>query len=84
MKKATGAEVLAMLIPTGGWVINADDFDSIRYDEGIKPISKKQFEAAFDEVQNWKITQDAIQAQAKAELLNRLGITAEEAQLLLS
>ena len=36
---ATGGDVLQLLIPTGGCVIQADDFDSIRYDNGVKPIS---------------------------------------------
>ena len=80
---ATGGNVLEMLIPQGGWVIIADDFDSIRYDEGVTPITKKQFTDGFAQYDAWKAGQDANKANAKEELLNRLGITAEEAQLLI-
>lgn len=80
---ATGGEVLSMLIPTGGWVIYGDDFDSIIYDEGVKPITKKQFTDGFAAFDAWKAEQDAAKASAKSALLNRLGITAEEAALLL-
>ncbi len=80
---AKGGEVLSMLIPTGGWVITADDFDSIRYDEGVTPITKKEFEAGFAKYDAWKEAQDAAKANEKAAILERLGITAEEATLLL-
>ena len=81
---AIGADVLTMLIPTGGWIITGDDFESIRYDEGVKPITKKQFTDGFAKYDAWKAEQDKAKAVAKAALLERLGITEEEAQLLLS
>jgi len=81
---AKGSEVLEMLIPTGGWVIIENDFDSIRYDEGVKPITKKEFEAGFAKVDAWKSQQESIKSQAKIELLERLGITEDEAKLLLA
>ena len=81
---AKAGEVLEMLIPTGGWVITGDNFSSIRYDEGVTPITKKQFDDGFAQVDAWKAEKDAEKATAKAELLTRLGITAEEAALLLS
>jgi hypothetical protein len=81
---AKGGEVLSMLIPTGGWVITADDFDSIRYDEGVTPITKKQFTDGFAAFDAWKAQQDQVKANEKAALFERLGITAEEAALLLS
>lgn len=80
----TGGDVLSMLIPTGGWVIYGNDFDSIRYDEGVEPITKEQFDAGFAKYDAYKAKQDAIQAATKAALLDRLGITEDEAQLLLS
>lgn len=86
----TGGDVLQLLIPTGGWVIQANDFDSIRYDDGVKPITKKQFEDGFTQYDALKIEQEAkrqAEAEAKAAqrqaLLNRLGITEEEARILL-
>jgi hypothetical protein len=80
---AQGGDVLSMLIPTGGWVISGDDFNSIAYDEGVKPITKKQFEDGFPAFDAWKAQQDTEKATTKAALLTRLGITAEEAALLL-
>ena len=79
---ATGAEVLNMLIPTGGWVITGDEYEGIEFIEAT-PITKKQFTDGFAQYDAWKAEQDAAQAQAKADLLERLGITADEAKLLL-
>jgi len=81
---AIGADVLDMLIPTGGWVIYGDDFDSIIYNDGVKPITKKQFTDGFAEFDAWKAEQDAAQRAAKSALLAKLGITADEAKLLLA
>ncbi len=81
---AKSREVLEMLLPNGGWVIYGDDFDSIRYDDGVNPISKKQFVDGFAQYDAWKAEQDATQAATKAALLERLGITEDEAKLLLS
>jgi len=80
---AKGGEVLSMLIPTGGWVITADDFDSIVYDEGVTPVTKKQFTDGFAQFDAWKTQQDETKANEKAAILKRLGITADEAALLL-
>lgn len=80
---ATGAEVLEMLIPTGGWVITGDNWEGVEFYEA-KPITKKQFEDGFSKYDNLKAKMDLDKATAKAALLNKLGITAEEAALLLS
>lgn len=81
---ASGGDVLEMLIPTGGWVIYGDDFDSIIYDEGVSPITKKQFTDGFAQYDAWKAQKEATQAATKTALLDRLGITEDEAKLLLS
>jgi len=81
---ATGGEVLQMLIPNGGWVIYGDDFDSIIYDEGVTPITKKQFTDGFPAYDSWKAQQDQAKAATKSALLERLGLTADEVALLLS
>ena len=80
---ATGDQVLSMLIPTGGWVMYGEDFESIIYDEGVKPVTKKQFDDGFPAYDVWKAQQDADKAATKAALLERLGLTADEAALLL-
>ena len=43
---ATGTDVLAMLIPSGGWVIAGNNFENIQFIEAT-PITKAQFEAGF-------------------------------------
>jgi hypothetical protein len=80
---ATGAQVLTMLIPTGGWVISGDDYKDIQFIEA-DAITKKEFEAGFAQYDAWKEAAEAAKASAKAALLDRLGITADEAKLLLS
>jgi hypothetical protein len=81
---AKGGDVLEMLIPTGGWVIVGDDFDSIRYDEGVTPITKKQFDDGFAAYDSWKAAKQAEIQTRKTAILDRLGITSEEASILLS
>ena len=80
---ATGSEVLSMLIPTGGWVITGNDWDGVKFIEA-KPITKAQYTAGFAEYDAWKAAQEAQAATDKAALLTKLGITADEAKLLLS
>jgi len=80
---ATASDVLEMLIPNGGWICTGQDYEGIEFLQ-CEPITKAQFEAGFAAYDAWKSEQDLAKAAEKAALLNRLGITAEEAQLLLS
>ena len=80
---ATGAQVLQMLIPAGGWAIAGNDYENITFVEAT-PITKAEFEAGFAQYDAWKAEQDAAKAAQKAALLDRLGITQEEARLLLT
>ena len=79
----TGSNVLEYLLPNGGWIITGNDYEGIQFLE-CEPITKAQFEAGFAQYDAWKAQQDATKAADKAALLARLGITAEEATLLLS
>lgn len=79
----TGTDVLTMLIPNGGWAITGNDYEGIQF-INCEPITKAQFDAGFEAYDAWKAQQDATKAAEKAALLDRLGITAEEAKLLLS
>jgi hypothetical protein len=76
-------EVLGMLIPQGGWVLTGEGYENIEFLE-CDPITKEQFEAGFDEFDAMKAAQDSQQVAAKQAILDRLGLTAEEAALLLS
>ena len=80
---AKGSEVLTMLIPNGGWIIVGEDYEGIQFLE-CEPITQAQFEAGFAQYDAWKAEQDAQAAADKAALLTKIGITAEEAKLLLS
>jgi hypothetical protein len=84
---ANGGDVLSMLIPTGGWVIVGDDFDSIRYDEGVSPITKKQFDDGFKAYDAWKQAQENNAIKAKEAALAKLatlGLTKEDITALLA
>jgi len=80
---ATGGEVLSMLLPNGGWYISGDDYEGIQFLE-CEPITKAQFEAGFAQVDAFKAEQEAKAEAAKAALLAKLGITADELKTLLS
>ena len=80
---ATGGQVLSYLIPNGGWVIYGDDYETIQFLE-CEPITKAEFEAGFAQYDSWKTEQDAIKAAAKLAVLERLGISQAEANLLLN
>jgi hypothetical protein len=80
---ATGSDVLNMLIPNGGWVISGDQFEGIQFIE-CDPITEEQFLAGFAKVDKFMANQVKAQQTAKAALLTKLGITADEATLLLS
>lgn len=80
---AKAADVLNHLIPTGGWTIEGEDFASIVYDEGVTPITKKQFTDTFAVVDSLNATKAEEAAAKKAAILERLNITEEEARILL-
>ena len=79
----TGSNVLEYLLPNGGWIITGNDYEGIQFLE-CEPITKAEFEAGFAQYDAWKAEQDAAVAADKASLLTKLGITADEAKLLLS
>lgn len=81
---ATPVEVLNMLCPDAEWTMTDDNWDTIIWNNGKAPITKKQFEEGFADYDAWIIQQDVSQASAKSALLDKLGITADEAKLLLS
>ena len=80
---AKSREVLSMLIPEGGYILEGEEFEGIEFLE-CKPITKAQWQAGFAQYDAWKVEQDSKAAADKAALLAKLGITADEAKLLLS
>lgn len=82
---ASGSEVLKYLRPAGGWVITADDFDSIRYDKGIEPLTKKEFDDGFAlaDIAKAEAEADAATKKAAAEAkLTALGLTTDDLKAL--
>jgi len=79
---ATSIEVLGMLIPNGGYVQTGTDYEGIEFID-CDPITKKQYTDGFAQFDAWKAQQDANKAAAKSDLLAKLGITEDEARLLL-
>lgn len=78
-----GADVLQFLIPTGGWIIEGNDYEGINFLE-CEAITKDQFEAGFAQYETHKANAALKKAADKAALLTKLGITDDEAKLLLS
>ena len=77
------AEVLKMLRPEGGWAYLGEDYEGIQFIE-CEPLTIKEFEDGLKKVDAWKEAQEADRAAAKNAILDRLGITEEEAKLILS
>ena len=78
------SEVLAMLRPEGGWVVTDDNFDTVVFDKGVTPVTKTEFEIGSAKYDDWKNKVESDKATEKAALLKKLGITDNEAKLLLS
>jgi hypothetical protein len=81
---AKPGEVLGMLCAGIEVAISGDKYEDIDWFGKSPAITKKQYEDGFAQFEAWKAKQEADNALAKAALLDRLGITAEEAKLLLS
>jgi hypothetical protein len=80
---ANAGQVLSMLCPNVEWTIIGDDFDSIIWNDGVAPITKKQFTDGFAQFDAWQAKQEADKSAARQAILDRLGITEDEAALIL-
>jgi len=77
------SDVLEFLIPAGGWAVSGDTWEGVEFIEAT-PITKAQFDKGVADYDGWKAEQDAKATADKAALLAKLGISADEAKLLLS
>jgi hypothetical protein len=73
-------QVLSMLIPNGGYIQVGEEYEGIQFLE-CEPITKAEYEAGFAQYDTWKAEQDSAKAAQKAALLDRLGLTEDEAKL---
>jgi hypothetical protein len=81
---AQSFEVLAMLIPNGGYVQRGDDFEGIDF-VNCDPITKEQYQAGFAQYDAWKADQEAAKVVAKeaAEAkLAALGLSVDDLKAL--
>ena len=81
---ATTQQILAMLIPNGGYVAYGEDYKGIQFLE-CEPITKAEFEAGFAQYDAWKIDQDskaAADKEAAQAKLAALGLTTDDLKAL--
>lgn len=82
---ATGAEVLEMLLPQGGWIIVGDDFENITWVDDRPKCTKSEYNAGFTKFDAWKVDQDVKEATAlktATAKLTALGLTAADLRAL--
>ncbi len=77
-------EVANMLANGAEYVMRGENYSDIDWLNNKPAFTKTQFEAGFAQYDAWKAEQNATQTAAKKAVLDRLGITADEAKLLLS
>jgi hypothetical protein len=78
-------EAIKLLKPNAEFSITDDNYENIKWDvlDGDAP-TQKQIDAAIKQIKADELTEAATKAAAKSALLDRLGITEDEAKLLLS
>jgi len=76
-------DALNYLIPNGGWTIYNEDFATLTYDEGVQPITKKQLDDALKIIDKVNADKELAKATQRQAILDRLGLTADEAKLIL-
>lgn len=80
---AKGVDVITYLRPNGGWVISGDDYEGIQFLE-CEPFTKKEYNDTFAKYDDLIAAEETKKQIAKQELFARLGITEDEAKLLLA
>ena len=79
------SRAIKSLHPTAEFSFTDDDYSTIKWDvlEGNAP-TQAEIDEAIEQVKAEEAQTEATKATAKAALLTQLGITAEQAKLLLS
>jgi len=68
---AESVDVVRMLRPEGGWIVECE------------PFTKKEWTDGFAICDAWIAEQDAAKTAQRQAILDRIGLTADEAKLLL-
>lgn len=84
MRKVTLADAIRHLVPDSQFSYDEEDLDTLIWDgpEGKQP-SKKEILDTLKVVEKLKKDEAKAKAEARAAILDRLGLTAEEAAILL-
>lgn len=78
------AQILSLKFPDNEWTLNGDKYSGLVWmSENPKP-TEKQLQDLWPIVQKEILDAESNKVNAKNALLDRLGITAQEAKLLLS
>jgi len=78
-------QAIQKLKPNAEFSFQNDDYSTIKWDllDGVAP-TQKEIDTAIEQVKADQIAEAEAKETAKADLLAKLGISAEEAKLLLS
>lgn len=77
-------KILLYKYPNDEWTLNGDDYEGLTWLSDTPKPTKSTLDALWPEVQDLIANEAQAKAQAKAALLAQLGITEEQAKLLLS
>jgi len=66
------------------WTLNGDDYEGLTWFSDTPKPSKATLDKLWDEVKDLMAAETKAKALAKSDLLAKLGITEDEAKLLLS
>lgn len=76
-------EVIKFIRPQGGFIVRGNTFDGIEFLE-CEPFTEEEFNQAKINYQNWKEQKETEAKIKRQALLDKLGITEDEAKILLS
>lgn len=79
---ATGAEVLEMLLPLGGWIITGDNFEGVQFIDERPKCTEAEFNAGFAIYDAFKAEQDARVPTPAEKLFKATGLTAADLKAL--
>jgi len=76
-------KILEYKYPTAEWTLNGDDYEGLTWLSDTPKPSKSTLDGLWAEVQDLIIAKAEAKASQRQALLTRLGITEDEARLLL-
>ena len=83
MARIPGSDIMNLLRPNGGWIMRGDEYKGIEF-INCEPVTQAEFDKALADYPKLLADKAEQAAKDKAALLDKLGITADEAKLLLS